>query len=429
MQRRSFMKSTVGAVAAPGMAVAAGNRVLGANDRVRVAILGVNGRGKDHIKGFATQPNVEVAYLVDPDRAIAEQRASEFEKTYGQKPAVEQDLRKVLDNQEIDAITVATPNHWHALAAIWGCQAGKDVYVEKPGAHDIREGQKLVEAAHKYNRIVQHGIQQRSSVAMREAIQLLRDGVIGKLYLGRALIYKWRPSVGKVPNSAPPNTLDWTMWQGPATEREFSKRYVHYNWHWHWEYGNGDIGNQGIHETDLLLWGLDVGLPSEITAMGGKFLWDDDKETPETVTSLMKWPEKNMMGEIAVRPWSTNFEDGVRVGNLFYGEKGFMLMKDYSSYEVYFGEKREPGPARREGGDHYANFIKAMRSRKTSDQHGPVETAHSSSALAHMANIAFRTQRHLRFDPKKEEFIGDAEANSYLRRKNYRKGFEVPDKV
>ncbi len=429
MERRTFMKSTASALAAQSLAFAAGSRVLGANDRVRVAVLGVNGRGKDHIKGFGNVENVEVVTLCDPDRTIAEQRASEFEKTFGRKVTIEQDLRRVLDNQEIDCISIATPNHWHALASIWGCQAGKDVYLEKPGAHDIFEGQKVIEAAHKYNRIVQHGIQQRSSEAMREGIQLLRDGVIGKLYLGRALIYKWRPSVGKLPDEAAPDTLDWTMWQGPVPERAFSKRYVHYNWHWHWDYGNGDIGNQGIHETDLLLWGLDVGLPSEITAMGGKFLWDDDKQTPETMTALMKWPDKGMMGEIAVRPWSTNFEDGVRVGNLFYGEKGFMLMKDYHSYEVYFGEKREPGPKNDKGGDHYANFIKAVRSRKTSDQNGPVETAHSSSAVAHMANIALRTQRQLKFDPKTERFVNDNEANSYLRRKNYRKGFEVPEKV
>ncbi len=177
-----------------------------------------------------------------------------------------------------------------------------------------------------------------------------------------------------------------------------------------------------------MLWGLGTGLPSEITAMGGKFLWDDDKETPEVLTALVKWPQENIMGEIAVRPWSSNYEDGVRVGNLFYGSKGFMLMKNYSSYEVYFGQKREAGPKGDVGGDHYANFIKAVRSRKTSDQNGPVETAHSSSALAHMANIAFRLDRRLDFDPKTERFVGDDEANSFLKR-TYRAPFAVPDKV
>ena len=428
MQRRTFFKGAAGAAAAKGMAFAAGGRVLGANDRVRVAVLGVNGRGQSHIKGLEPLDNVEVATLVDPDRNIAAKRASEFESTYGRSVPIEQDLRKVLDDKTIDCISVATPNHWHAPAAIWGCQAGKDVYVEKPGAHNIFEGQQLVAAAQKYNRIVQHGVQLRSSEAMQEGIQLLRDGVIGDIYLARTCIYKWRPSVGKKPSEAPPAHIDWNLWQGPAPERPYSSRYVHYNWHWHWDYGNGDIGNQGIHETDLMLWGLGTGLPSEITAMGGKFLWDDDKETPEVLTALVKWPEKNIMGEIAVRPWSSNFEDGVRVGNLFYGSKGFLLMKNYSSYEVYFGQKREPGPKGDAGGDHYANFIKAVRSRKTSDQNGPVETAHSSSALAHMANIAFRLDRRLDFDPKTERFVGDDEANSFLKR-TYRAAFAVPDKV
>ena len=425
MKRRTFVTSAAGALAAQGLGLAA-ERVIGANDRIRVAVLGVNGRGRNHLQGFSRLDNVEVAAVVDPDLGVVGRALANMENK--DKIVVEQDMRRIFDRQDIDCVSIATPNHWHALAAIWACQAGKDVYVEKPGAHNFWEGQQLVAAARKYNRIVQHGVQQRSSEAMREAIQMLRDGVIGKLYLGRALIYKWRPSVGKVADSTPPSGLDWNMWQGPAPERAFSKRYVHYNWHWHWDYGNGDIGNQGIHETDLLLWGLNVGLPNEITAMGGKFLWDDDKETPETMTALMKWPEKGMMGEIAVRPWSSNFEDGVRVGNLFYGEKGFMLMKDYQSYEVYFGEKREPGPSRKAGGDHYANFIQAMRSRKTSDQNGPVETAHQSSALAHMANIAYRVNRTLQFDPAKEKFVGDSEANSRLKR-TYRKGFEVPEIV
>ena len=429
MERRTFVKSAAGAVAAQGMAFAASSRVLGANDRIRVAVLGVNGRGRRHIAGFEALDNVEVVTLVDPDRKIAEERAASFEGRYGRKPAVEQDLRRVLDDQSIDCIGIATPNHWHALAAIWGCQAGKDVYVEKPGAHSIYEGRQLVAAAKKYNRIVQHGVQLRSSVAMREGIQLLRDGIIGDIYLGRACIFKWRPSVGKRPSEAAPAHIDWTMWQGPAEERDFSTRYVHYNWHWHWDYGNGDIGNQGIHETDLMLWGLGVGLPDEVMAMGGKFLWDDDKETPETMTALLKWKKENIMGEIAVRPWSSNYEDGVRVGNIFYGSKGFMLMRTYNSYEVYFGANRDPGPKGDFGGDHYANFIKAVRSRKTSDQHGPVETAHTSSSVAHIANIALQTNRKLDFDPKTERFTNDDEANSYLRRKTYRKGFEVPENV
>ncbi|MCP5113583.1 MAG: Gfo/Idh/MocA family oxidoreductase, partial [bacterium] len=229
MQRRTFVKNAAGAVAAGATAFAVGNRVIGANDRVRVAVLGINGRGRDHIKGFEPQKNVEVATLCDPDLSLARKRAGEFQQTYGRKPKVVQDLRDVFADKDIDVVGVATPNHWHALAAIWACEAGKDVYIEKPGTHNISEGRKLIAAAKKHNRIVQHGVQLRSNPAIQEAVQKLREGVIGDVYMGRALIYKWRPSVGKKPDGAPPADLDWNLWQGPAQERKFSERYVHYN--------------------------------------------------------------------------------------------------------------------------------------------------------------------------------------------------------
>ena len=317
------------------------------NDTVRVAVLGVNGRGRDHIGGFQKVPNVQVAVLCDPDDNVARKRAAEFEKRYGQAVRTERDLRRVFDDKMIDAVSVATPNHWHALATIWACQAGKDVYVEKPGTHNILEGRKMIEAARKYNRIVQHGVQLRSSEALREAVEHLRQGVIGKVYMARGLVYRWRPSIGRKPDEAAPATLDWDLWQGPAQERPFSRRLVHYNWHWHWDYGNGDLGNQGIHETDMCLWGLGVDrLPSKITAMGGKFLWDDDKETPEVLSASFLYPEENKMIELEVRHWCTNEEHGVGVGNIFYGSDGYMLVKGYEKYEVYRGQKREPGPSR-----------------------------------------------------------------------------------
>jgi len=293
----------------------------------------------------------------------------------------------------------------------------------------VFEGRKLVEAAHKYNRIVQHGVQLRSSEAIREAVKMLREGVIGEVYMARGLVFRWRPSIGKKTPEATPQNVDWNLWQGPAQERQFSRRYVHYNWHWHWEYGNGDVGNQGIHETDLCMWGLGVDtLPSKITAMGGKFLWDDDKETPEVLTTLYHYPDQKKMIQFEVRHWCTNLEDGAGVGNIFYGPKGYMVIKGYDTYEVFLGEKREKGPSRKAGGDHYANFIKAVKSRKTSDQHGPVESAHLSSALAHLGNVSFRLGRQVTFDPKAEKFVGDKEANAMLTRK-YRAPFVVPEKV
>lgn len=427
--RRTFLATSAGAAAAAQFFQSEAKAGTGPNDKVQIAVLGVNGRGKDHIAGIGNLKDAEVVMLCDPDRELLEKRQAEFEKRYGRKPAIEQDLRKVFDNKSIDAVTVATPNHWHSLAAIWACQAGKDVYVEKPGSHNIFEGRKLVEAAHKYNRIVQHGVQLRSSEAVQEAVEHLRKGVIGNVYMARGLVFRWRPSIGHQPDSDAPATLNWDIWQGPAQKRNFTRRLVHYNWHWHWDYGNGDVGNQGIHETDLCMWGLGVNsFPSKITSMGGKFTFDDDKETPEILTSTYLYPDQKKMIQFEVRHWMTNREDGADVGNLFYGTEGYMVIKGYDTYETYLGQKREKGPSRKAGGDHYANWIKAIKSRKTSDQNGPVETAHLASGLAHLGNIAYRLERQLKFDPKTEKFIGDEQANSMLTRK-YRAPYVVPEKV
>jgi predicted dehydrogenase len=275
---------------------------------------------------------------------------------------------------------------------------------------------------------VQHGVQLRSSEAIQEAVQHLRKGVIGNVYMARGLVFRWRPSIGHKGEEPVPAGLDYNLWTGPAPMRPFSRRLVHYNWHWHWDYGNGDVGNQGIHETDMCMWGLDVGLPEKITAMGGKFLFDDDKETPEVLTSVYHYPKQKKIIQFEVRHWCTNLEDGVGVGNIFYGSDGYMVIRNYDAYEVYLGQKREKGPAGKAAGSHYANFIKAVRSRKTEEQSGPVETAHLSSALAHLGNISFRLGRQLQFDPVKEKFIADDEANRMLTR-NYRKPFVVPEKV
>ncbi|MFN8356842.1 MAG: Gfo/Idh/MocA family oxidoreductase [Spirosomataceae bacterium] len=426
--RRKFIKATAASSAALAIPTIIPSSAFGANDRLRVAVIGINGRGKDHIGGFMKLENVEVATLCDVDKVVLQNGANEFEKKYNKKVATEQDLRRVYEDKTIDAVSIATPNHWHALAAIWACQAGKDVYVEKPASHNFYEGKKLVEAAAKYNRIVQHGVQLRSSVAIQEAIKHLRDGLIGKVYMARGTVYKWRPDIGNLGTSAVPEGLNWDLWQGPAPVREFSKNYVHYNWHWFWDYGNGDIGNQGIHETDLCMWGLDVGLPEIISSSGGKFLWNDCKETPEVLTSSYIYPKEGKIIEFEVRPWMTNKEDGVEVGNIFYGDKGYMVINGYSDYKTYLGRNREPGPTRNAGGDHYKNFVEAVRAHNKALLNGPVETAHQAAALAHLGNISYRLGRTLKFDPQKEQFIGDKEANAMLTRK-YRAPYVVPDKV
>jgi predicted dehydrogenase len=401
------------------------------SDKIRVAVIGVNGRGRDHIMGFLDQHDAEVVMLCDVDKKLLAQRAAFLEKRSGRKIATETDLRRVFENKEIDAVSIATPNHWHALATIWACQAGKDVYVEKPGSHNLHEGRKMVEAAKKYNRIVSHGVQLRSSPAVQEGVQLLRKGVIGKVYMARGIVYRWRPTVGRLPDEPAPDYLDFNLWQGPAQERPFSRRYVHYNWHWHWDYGNGDVGNQGVHETDMCLWGLGIDkFPRKISSMGGQFLFDDDKQTPELLSSTYLFPEDKKIIEFEVRPWCTNADDGVEVGNIFYGSEGYMVIRKYDTYEVYLGQKREKGPRRTEGGDqfHYANFLKAVRSRKPTDLDGPIETGHLAAGLAHLGNISYRLGRQLEFDSAKERFVGDAQADAMLTRK-YRPPFVVPEKV
>jgi len=441
--RRSFLKKTAAASSATIVApTILSSKVFGANDRINAAVLGVNGRGKNHISSLMKQKNVSITTLCDPDVKVLKQRQKEFTSKYNQKVALEQDLRKVMDNKDIDVVSIASPNHWHALSVIWACQAGKDVYVEKPGSHNIYEGRKMVEAAQKYDRIVQHGVQLRSSPAINEAIDLIRNGYIGNVYMARGLVFRWRGDIGDKGFSAVPDGLDYDLWTGPAPKRPFTRNLVHYNWHWHWDYGNGDVGNQGIHETDLCMWGLDVGLPTKITSMGGKFLWDDCKEVPEVLTSVYHYPEEKKIIQFEVRPWCTNTEDGATVGNIFYGDKGILVVEGYSKYKTYLGKDRTPGKSgddgqmessgmdRGSGGTdgHFQNFIEAVRSHDASKLNGPIETGHLSSGLAHLGNIAYRTGKVLTFNPEAEKFVNDPEADKMLTR-NYRAGFEVPEIV
>lgn len=441
--RRSFLKKSIGvgsvALLAPTYIP---SKVFGANDRINAAVLGVNGRGMTHVQSLMAQNNVDVKILCDPDLNVLQKRQKEVREIYGKEVQIEQDLRRVMDNKDIDVVTIASPNHWHALSVIWACQAGKDVYVEKPGSHNVWEGRKMVEAAQKYNRIVQHGVQLRSSPAVKEAISLIREGYIGRVYMARGLVFRWRGDIGNKGFSSIPEGLDYDLWTGPAPKRPFSENLVHYNWHWHWDYGNGDVGNQGIHETDLCMWGLDVGLPTKITSMGGKFLWDDCKEVPEVLTSIYHYPDENKIIQFEVRPWCTNTEDGVKVGNIFYGDKGILVVDGYDSYKTFLGKNREPGKSGKDSNEslsemdrglggtdgHFANFIEAVRKQDPSILNAPVETAHLSSALAHLGNIAYRLERVLTFNPNSEKFVNDAEADLMLSR-NYREGFEIPENV
>ena len=413
----------------------------GANDRVRVAQMGLNARGKSHLSGYGRLENVEVAVLCDPDARLFEPTTKAFFTEKGKPaPKVEQDIRRVLDDKDIDAVSIATPNHWHSLATIWACQAGKDVYVEKPMTHNIFEGRRVVEAAKKYKRIVQHGTQLRSNPGFQEGIKLLHEGAIGKVYLCRTVCYKWRPDIGKAHAGAPPKELDWSIWQGPAQEEPFMLNakneglWVHYNWHWHWAYGNGDIGNQGVHQLDAARWGLGVGLPYRVTSAGGLLLWGDAKQIYDVSSTSFMFKGKDgqdKMMTLEVRPWMTNDEAGGReFGVIFYGEKGWMTFPDYGSYKMYEGKDNKLVKEGKDGTDlnHYRNFIDCVRSRDMAAVTAPPLEGHWSSALSHYALTGARVNRVLEIDPATELVKNDDEANRMLTRK-YRAPFTVPEKV
>jgi len=412
-------------------------RVFGANDRVRLAVCGLHGRGKDHLGGFSRLTNVEIAALCDVDENLLRTRG-------GTQTFI--DVRKLLEDKSIDAISIATPNHWHSLMAIWACQAGKDVYVEKPCSHNFWEGRQLVRAAQKYNRIVQHGTQIRSSAAVREGIEKIHQGVIGDVYLARGLCFKWRDTIGRTPAEPVPAGVHYDLWTGPAPLKPFTRNRFHYNWHWIWDTGNGDLGNQGVHQVDVARWGLGVKFPNRISATGGHFIFDDDQETPNTLNCAFEFdlPDgKRKMMEFEVRHWITNHEAEIgqgrmfgghnTIGNIFYGSKGYLATgdEDANSYQSRLGRGQGAGPKGHARGDHFANFVDCVRSRKKENLNAPIEEGHISCALVHLANVSYRLGRSLRFDPDNEQVIADDDANHLLGDgdRGYRAPFTVPKEV
>ncbi|HSW45472.1 MAG TPA: Gfo/Idh/MocA family oxidoreductase [Phycisphaerae bacterium] len=435
--RRTFLKSSMASLGAAAVAgrvsasLAADTPRRGPNDTIRVAVVGVNGQGRGHIGGLSALKGVEVAALCDVDDRVLNRRADELDANTGRKVARIRDIRKLLEDKSIDAVSIATPNHWHTLAGIWAMQAGKDAYVEKPCSHTVWEGRQLVKAARKYNRLCQHGMQGRCSPAVQEAIKKLREGVIGEVYMARGLCYKWRPSIGKVDGPQPvPAEIDYDLWLGPAPHKPPMRKKFHYDWHWFWDYGDGDIGNQGVHEMDMARWGLGVGLPSRTQSMGGRFIFDDGKETFNTQTASFFYPEQNKMLQFEVRPWITNREgfEGPNAPGcvvLFYGSEGYMVLR-YFSYKTYLGEKYEPGPVGESGENRWETFIRAVRSRRVEDLGVDIEEGHLTSALCHLANISARLGRTINFDPATERCPGDTEADAMLKR-TCRAPFVVPE--
>ena len=426
MNRRHFLASAAGAALA--------SSALGSpNDRIRVACIGFHGRGNDHIRSYAKMPDVEIAALCDIDESVLNKGVAEVEKLGRPRPASYTDFRKLLEDKSIDAVSIATPNQHHTLQTIWACEAGKDVYVEKPCSYNMFEAEQIVAAAHKYGRVVQHGTQSRSSAALREAVDKLRDGIVGDVYMARGLCFKWRDTIGHAPEEAVPAGVHYDLWLGPAPVHAFTHNRFHYNWHWFWDYGNGDIGNQGIHQMDLARWGLGVKYPTKVSAMGGHFMFDDDQQTPNDLVAMFEFEEGSKKKSLVfeVRHWISNHEAGLgekgdsnTIGNIFYGSKGYLVF-DGPGYRTYMGKEQEPGPARAQGGNHYANFFNAMRSRKQAELNAPIEEGATSTMLVHLANISYRLGRTLYFDAATMSCKGDEEANRMFTR-DYRKPFVVP---
>lgn len=398
--RRQFIESTLLATATASLSAMsiqsplfADETVTGnaANDRLGVAVVGVNGRGGSHIGGFS-HPDIrcDVVAICDADEAVGQRRCDEIEKQSGRRPAFFQDIRKLLVAPGIDIVSIATPNHWHSLAAIWAVQHGKDVYVEKPVSHNVLEGRRLVEAARKHNRVVQAGTQSRSNPGMRELIAFIRNGGIGEIKLARGLCYKRRESIGAKGTYSPPKTVDYDLYCGPAELAPITRARFHYDWHWQWNCGNGDLGNQGIHQMDIARWGLGAtGVGNSVFSYGGRFGYEDAGETANTQVSVHDYGDKTLVFE--VRGLVTQPFDGAGVGVIFYGTEGTAVVPSYDGGVVLDPAGKEV--KRFKGGDdnyHYANFVQAVRGRNPSHLNGDVEEGHLSSAMCHLGNISYR---------------------------------------
>jgi predicted dehydrogenase len=437
MTRRHFLGASAGAVIAAGMM--AKGKVYGANDRIGLCCIGIHGQGNSHIKSFLKLPDeCEIVALCDVDKTVLEKRAAEVEQATGKRPKTYVDMRDAFADPDVHAVSTATPNHWHALVGVWACQAGKDAYIEKPMAHGYWEGQQLVAAARKMNRIVQHGTQQRSNAEMLRDMSLIRAGIIGDVVHARGYVYKKdnRVSIGKGKPGDAPDFIDYNLWQGPAQERPWMWReggestvdpgglWVHYNWHWFWDYGNGESGNQGVHEMDVAVWGMNKGLPTRVYSTGGRYGWDDAGETPNTQVIDFTYADGTIL-TFEVRNLGSFPEGGEDAcSNSVFGTKGYWVRKkgffDYQHKPIELPPVEEPVTLGPQG-----NFLKAIRSRKWEDIHGNPDEAFASCAHIHLGNIAYRLQRSLTFDPATSTFPGDDEATKMLKRE-YREPFVVP---
>lgn len=421
LSRRQFLENSMFATAAAALAVQTRHSIAaeaGPDEKLRVACVGVNGRGGTHIAEFGARKDCEIAAIVDADEVVGNRKADEIEKKYGTRPTVYLDMRKCFEDKTIHIASIATPNHWHALSAIWAIQAGKDVYVEKPVSHNVSEGRRIVEAARKYKRMVQTGTQSRSNPGMREAIEFMHKGGIGEVKLARGLCYKPRGAIGPRGNYDVPASVNYDLWSGPAQMNPLTRPKLHYDWHWQWDYGNGDLGNQGIHQMDIARWGLnEASLGESVLSYGGRFGYEDAGETANTQVCLHEYKNgKRLVFE--VRGLKTEKMMEASVGVIFYGTEGYLVMPSYNGGMIFDKDGKKTDKVFSGGGDshHFANFVKAVRSRKHEELNAEILDGHLSSALCHVGNISYRLGAPKSTKEIAESFAGDKESLETLDR-------------
>ncbi len=444
MNRRAFLSKT----AAAGLAAALPARSFAQtspNDTINIAVIGIRGdnkgrptwtargRGQDHYEHLSRIKNVRVTHVVDVDERHFKTSLSFMKERWGGDPKTETDVRRVLENRDINAVTIAAPDHWHALMTIWACQAGKDVYVEKPVSHNIAEGRRMIDAARRYNRIVQAGTQRRSGVVLAKAVQFLRDGGLGKVYAGKTVIYRPREPIGVAADGPVPPGVHYDMWLGPAPLRPFNENHFHYHWHFFWEYGTSDLGNTAVHSLDAVRWLLGKQEhPRTAFSVGG--LYEAGAPTDQTTPNMQHAAYQYADGtelHCDLRNWYSGPPEAQ--GLFVYGSKGWMKVTDDKA-QVYLGPKSEPGitltaDEKREAGQtHFENFIECVRSRKAEGLNAAIEDGHFSTTLCHLGNISYRLRRSVTFDGSSERFVGDAEADKLLGRA-YRAPYSLPEKT
>jgi len=428
LDRRHFLqRSTLAAGATSAIASLAPSRATAAPEPIILGAIGCGGQGTGLIQSFADQDDVRLAYVCDPDLQRAKAAADKVASAGKPRPQVVQDLRRILDDQSVQAVTIATPDHWHGPATLLALASGKHVYVEKPCAHNIREGRLMVDAARKHERVVQVGTQSRSSEHVRRAIELLRDGAIGDIIVAKAWNSQLRGNIGHSQPGDPPADFDYDLWVGPAPMVPFQPNRQHYNWHWWYDFGTGDMGNDGVHDIDIARWGLGVEQhPTTVAAAGGKYVFDDDQQFPDTQYVIFEYPgaddatrRRQLVYEHRI--WSPYRQEEHENGNAFYGTKGCLILGKNSGWKLYGpkNELRESMQATKIGLPHHRNFIDSIRSGQRPN--ADIEIGHLSAALCHLGNLACRFGRRLTFDPATEQIVGDPEVAALVRRE-YREG-------